>query len=246
MNPHDWYVDHRVDFVTRTLEEAEERSFADHMRRCEGCADAVRQIERELAWLPMGVEPVSPRPGFRRQIVQSVLAESRPGWRRWFVPVSAAASLILATGVTLGGYLPARREARQLSVVLGGRNAELMALRDSLSVMHQASRVLHASIAMEGQQGGLLIFADERSHRWNVVMHGLPPAPPDQAYEFWFISADGMVRGATLVANPGQPAFLILEMPKTGGAVMGAALTLEHASNRSASPRGKELAHLML
>ena len=246
MSPHDWYVEHRLDYVTRTLEAEEERSFADHLRRCDECTAAVRQLERELAWLPMGGNPVRPRPGFRRQIVRSVLGEGRPGWRRWVAPLAAAASLTVAVGVAAGGYLPERREVSRLSQVLSDRTTELSALRDSLSIMRQATRVLQAAISMQGHQGGLLIFADDKSHRWNVVMHGLPPAPPGEAYQFWFICADGMVRGGTLTPDPARPAFMTLEMPKVGGAVMGASLTMEPSSNVSAIPRGKELAHLML
>jgi hypothetical protein len=99
---------------------------------------------------------------------------------------------------------------------------------------------------VDGRNGGLLIFADNSSHRWNVVMHGLPAAPTGQAYQFWFITVDGMVRSVTLSADPARPAFATLEMPPTGAAVMGASLTLESSDARSPEPRGRELAHLML
>lgn len=246
MNPHDWYVEHRLDFVTRTLDAGEELSFADHLRRCEECTAAVLTLERELAWLPMGARPVRPRPGLRRQIVQAALGEGRGPWWRWIAPLAAAASLALAAGLAFGGYLPERREADRLADVLQRRTLDLAMLRDSLSVMREASRVLQASVSMHGYQGGLLIFADEKSHRWNVVMHGLPPAPPGEAYQFWFICADGMVRGATLTSDPARPAFLTMEMPKVGGAVKGAALTMESTASVSREPRGKQLAHLML
>jgi hypothetical protein len=239
-------VENRRGFVTRTLEAAEERSFADHLRRCDECSSAIRQLERELAWLPMGARPVRPRPGFPRQIVRAVLGESPRVWWRWIAPLAAAASLALAVGLAAFGYLPERRESRRLAENLQVRTHELVMLRDSLSVMREASRVLQASISMDGHQGGLLIFADEKSHRWNVVMHGLPPAPVGEAYQFWFICADGMVRGATLTPDAARPAFMTLDMPKVRGAVMGAALTMEQSSSASPVPRGKQLAHLML
>lgn len=99
---------------------------------------------------------------------------------------------------------------------------------------------------MDGEEGGLLIFADDVSHRWNVVVHGLPPAPAGEKYQFWFICSDGMVRGATVASAGGRPAFLTLGMPREGGTVMGAALTLEPKSNVSRESRGKALAKLML
>ena len=246
MNPHDWYIEHRLDFVSRTLDAGEERSFADHLRGCEECAAAVRTLEREFAWLPIGATPVRPRPGFRREIVHGILGERRPVWRRWAgvaaVAVAVAASLLLA----VGAYFPAKRETLRLSSVLATRTAELSALRDSLSIMHQAARVLQASIAMDGHHGGMLIFADDVSHRWNVVVHGLPPAPPGETYQFWFICSDGMVRGATVTADPSRPAFITLGMPKKGGVVVGAALTMESTTNVALQPHGKQLAHVMM
>jgi len=242
MTPHDWYVEHRLDFVTRTLAADDESMFADHLPRCADCTAAIREIERELAWLPMGARPVRPRPAFRHQIVENILGARRPVWRRWIAPVLIAASLLVAIGL----YVPQRRESDRLALALAVRTNELMSLRDSLSVMHQAARVLQARISMNGREGGLLIFADDISHRWNVVVHGLPPAPSGETYQFWFVCSDGMVRGATVTSDPGKPVFLTLGMPAGGGTVMGAALTMEPKSNRSPEPRGKELAHLML
>ena len=242
MNPHDWYTEHRLDFVTRTLERSEERSFADHLRLCDECTAAVRELERDLAWLPLGALPVQPRPGFRRQIVQSILGEQRSAWPLWAAAAAVAASLLLA----ITAYVPGKRDVARLTNSLSTQTMELTALRDSLSIMRQAARVLQARIAMNGHQGGLLIFADTISHRWNVVLHGLPPAPPGETYQFWFICSDGMVRGATVTSDPSRPAFITLGMPKEGGAVVGAALTMESTANVSPHPRGKELAHLML
>ena len=242
MNPHDWYVEHRLDFVTRTLDAREEQSFADHLRRCDECMAAVQVLEQELEWLPMGAPAVRPRPGFRRQIVQTVLGERRPGWRPWILAAAVAALALLA----IGGYVPEHRTAVRLADSLARRTGELAALRDSLSIMRQAARVLQARIAMDGHEGGMLIFADNVSHRWNVVVHGLPPAPPGETYQFWFICADGMVRGATVTSEPNRPAFLTLGMPKEGGAVMGAALTMERIVDHAPGPQGLMLAHLML
>jgi hypothetical protein len=242
MNSHEWYVDHRVDFIARSLDPGEERQFAEHLRRCEECTAGVQAIERELAWLPMGTAPAQPRPGLERRITQTVLGERQPAWRRAVAPLAVAASLL----VTLGLYLPQRREATALASALAQRNSELMALRDSMSVMHQAARVLQASISFNGQEGGLLIFADDVSHRWNVVVHGLPQPPAGEQYQFWFICSDGMVRGATVTSDPGRPAFLTLGMPQEGGTVMGASLTVEPVTNVSREPRGRPLAKLML
>jgi hypothetical protein len=93
----------------------------------------------------------------------------------------------------------------------------------------------------------VVIFADARSHRWNVVVHGLPPAPPNTRYIFWFItSEEGMVRGNPVDLDPVRPAMFTTGMPNRGGEVMGAALTLEPMTSQEGPPQGKHLIHLML
>lgn len=79
-----------------------------------------------------------------------------------------------------------------------------------------------------------------------LVIHGLPPAPPGAGYQFWFICADSMVRGSEiLVAGAGSTMFTT-GMPETGGAVLGAALTVKPLGVSTGPPQGKELAHLVL
>jgi len=107
--------------------------------------------------------------------------------------------------------------------------------------------VLQARIMMHGKEGGMVIFADAQTHRWNVVVHGLPAAPADGRYQFWFICADGMVRGAEVTVDPAKPMIFTTGMPvPSAGAVLGAALTIEPMTAVSGPPRGKTLAHIML
>ena len=55
MNPHEWYVENRAAFVARSLEPDEERTYRDHLAQCAECSAEVKRLERDLAWLPMGV-----------------------------------------------------------------------------------------------------------------------------------------------------------------------------------------------
>lgn len=243
MKPHEWFVEHRVDHVTRTLEADDARTFEAHLVQCEECRREVGRIDAELAWLPMGLPPVPPRPGLRRRIVQDVLDGKRGRAPRWIAAgLALAASVLLAVGVWYNG----RSETRALEIALSGEQARVAALRDTLSIMRQAGRVLQAKVDMDGVRGGLVIFADDVTHRWNVVVHGLPPAPPGGQYQFWFICADGMVRGAEVKMVENRPMIFTTGMPETGGQVMGAALTVEPVDGDDGPPRGKELAHLML
>ncbi len=242
MTAHDWFTEHSAEFAAHTLDPADEATFEAHLERCEECRREVERIERELAWLPLGAPPVTPRPGLRRRIAEYALGTPTPRWTQWAIPIGAAAGLLLAAA---GWYAGDRRAASLAGEVALSRH-RLAAIEDTLSVMRQAARVLQARIDMDGKQGGLVIFADAKTHRWNVVMHGLPPAPPNGRYQFWFIYADGMVRGAQVQGDPLRPVMFTTEMPSRSGEVMGAALTLEPMDAKDGPPRGKQLAHLML
>lgn len=240
MTAHDWFIEYRQDFVARALEPADEELFRQHLERCAECRDAVAALERELRWLPLAVTPVAPRPGFTHRVVREIagggMRERRPRTPRWLVPLAAAAALLAAVAFGVKG----QRGVGELSHQLG-------ALRDTLSVLRQANRVLQTAISMDGHQGGMMIFADEKTHRWNVVVYGLPPAPSGEHYAFWFLTGDqGMVRGPDVPLNRQAPAFFTLDMPEGAKIIQGGALTVEPMGGDSRTPRGKELARLEL
>lgn len=241
-DPHEWFIDNREAFAARHLEPGDEAAFRDHLARCTGCREAVATIERELTWLAMGVTPVATRPGLVRELTRGVLRETTPAWKRW-MPVALAASLALAAGTWA---VRADREKDTATAELLRVHTELAAARDTLSVLRNAERVLHANVSMGEHKGAITIFADPVSHRWNVVVTGLPPAPKGERYQFWFICDDGMVRGAEVKPGGATPAILTLGMPEEGGAVLGASLTMEPMDATTGPPRGHELAHLML
>jgi len=249
MTSHEWFVEHCTAFVTRSLETDEEHRFAEHLPRCEECREEVTRQERELAWLPLGVAPVAVRPGLQRKMSDRILGTNRWRWNA-MTTLAAAASILLAVlayGVGHSRQSQLLREENTLRSRLARSEAEGSALKDTLSIMRGATRVLQASFTMDNQEGGLLIFADARTHRWNVVVHGLPPAGPEQVYQFWFIQKDGMVRGALIHPDSAGPTFMTMGMPPNGKDVVGAALTIEPVHGPAAErPRGKELAHLML
>ncbi len=238
MSSHDWFVEHRAAFVTRSLGSDEERAYREHLTACQRCRDAVVEIERELAWLPMAAGPVTPRPGLTRVMVQSVLTERRP-LPRWVVPVSLAASLLLAVGAWAWAI---RKVAATEDRLLG----QLADTRDTLSIIRQAGTIRHASITMNGQKGGIVLFADDRTHRWNVVVYGLPAPRRGEICQFWFITDQGMIRGVEVKSGGLTPAFMTLPMPNDTSHFMGAAITLEPEGSASTAPQGKQLVHLML
>lgn len=245
MNPHAWFVEQRTAFVARTLEPDEQHVYQAHLDGCAECRDAVQQLERELAWLPMGLPPATVRPGLHRQLVAGALGERR-GAPRWWAPAALAASVVLAAGAWFWALTTTRAFETQLAGERARLSEELAMVRDTLGIIRGAAMVRHASIAMDGREGGLLIFADERTHRWNVVVYGLPAPPAGETCQFWFITESGMVRSVAVPSDGRTPAFLTLPMPPDARHVMGAALTLEPAGSSGGAPAGVQLAHLML
>ncbi|HEX2450059.1 MAG TPA: anti-sigma factor [Gemmatimonadales bacterium] len=239
MTPHDWYVEHRAAWVAGALEPKEERLFADHLRRCEECRSEIAEMERDLSWLPMGATPAVPRPGLTHEIADRVLRR-RSAWRRYVPALAAAAAIAVAVGLGMTEH----RRRTEVETLLADRDHRLAALEDTLSVMRSAVRVVQHDISMDGYRGGLLIFQDETSHRWNVVVHGLPAAPAGSVYQFWFVTESGMVKSVELPISGSRPAFATVSMPPKATTIMGAALTVEPMLASSDQPKGPEIAHV--
>ena len=248
MTAHDWYLENRVAFATRSLEPKEESIYASHLSRCEECRVAVAQLERELAWLPMGVSPVAPRPGLSHALVENVLRPQRPPRRRlrwwaWAASLALAASLVVALQIWAG----ARHEIAELRSALEARQGRMNAIEDSLSAILGAERVLQKTISGPGYEGGVLIFYDQDTQRWNVVVHDLPAARAGEAYQLWFATGGGLLPGPEIRVNGSRPTFVTLPAPGPpgpAGNVIGAVLTVGPASGPSGRPRGVKLARL--
>ena len=93
MTAHQWFVEHRTAFVIRSLDPDEDRAFQAHLQGCAECRTAVERLQQELAWLPMGVEAVTPRPGLTRQLAETALGARA---RRPIGALLAAAARILS------------------------------------------------------------------------------------------------------------------------------------------------------
>ncbi|HYL20369.1 MAG TPA: anti-sigma factor [Gemmatimonadales bacterium] len=240
MSAHDWYIENRTPFVTRTLDGDEQSLFADHLARCADCQVAVAALELELAWLPMGVTPVVPRPGLARRFAERVLHERPSRWWRWAAAVATAASLLLAVRVST----EAHSRITQLSGALAVSQGQLNAIKDSLSAIVGAERVLQETVRRDGYEGGFLIFYDQDTERWNVVVHDLPPARAGEEYQLWFITSRGLLPGPALQANGARPTFLTLPAPGRTPDVVGAVLVVGPPEGVSGRPRGVELARV--
>jgi hypothetical protein len=143
----------------------------------------------------------------------------------------------------LGVWTEGRREVRALTTTLQARQGRLTALEDSLSSILGAERVLQRPISGPGYDGGVLIFYDRDTERWNVVVHDLPPAPTGKSYQLWFLSSRGLSPGPELHPNGARPTFVALSTPSPSSDLLGAVLTLGSSAGPGTSP-GVELARL--
>lgn len=245
MGPHDWFVQHRASFVIRTLEPDEERVYREHLLGCEACRRETEILRRDLAWLPMGVAAVAPRPGLVHRLTEAAMGRRQRRLPRLVAAVIAASGLVAVASL---GWARAsiRRVEDRRTEEQRYLERELAAVRDTLAIIRSADRVRHAAVTGGEQQGGMVLFADDRSHRWNVVVYGVRAPRPGQVLQFWFITDKGMVRGVEVKTAEAGAAFLTMAMPAVRATVLGAAITLESPGGGAGPPAGEELIHLML
>ena len=190
-------------------------------------------------WLGMAASPRAPRPELKARVLARARASRRRPWR-----LAVAAALALAVGAagawayrTIGAL---RAERDRLAV-------QVDALQDTVAtfIHGPATRLIQIPVATGGRVGSVTIFADSVGHRWLVRCDGLAPNAPDQAYQLWFITRDGMRSAALMPMDGDQPMVMGLEMPPEGGPVVGAAMSIEPRAG-SAAPSGPMVFHLVL
>jgi hypothetical protein len=189
-------------------------------------------------WLGMLAAPRAPRPELKGR----VLARAVVRRRRW--PLAAAALLVAGIG---GAGWWAHRTIDALTQERDRLASRVQALEDTVGTFIHGggTRLLQIPVSTGGRVGAVTIFADSVRHRWLVRCDGLAPNARDQAYQLWFITETGMVTAAVMPMNEDRPMVTALEMPRAGGRVMGAAMSIEPRAG-SASPSGPIVFHRML
>ncbi len=190
-------------------------------------------------WLGMAARPKIPRPELKARVLAR--ASRRRPWR-----LAVAAALALSLGGGGGGFW-AYRTIGALRADRDHLAAQVNALQDTVAtfIHGPATRLIQIPVSTGGRVGSVTIFADSVRHRWLVRCDGLAPNAPDQTYQLWFITRDGMRSAALMPMDQDQPMVMGLEMPGTDGPVMGAAMSIEPRAG-SAEPRGPMVFHLIL
>ena len=189
-------------------------------------------------WLGMLASPRTPRPELKGRVLERALTRRR----RW--PLAVAAVLVVAAG-SAGWW--AYRTIDALTAERARLATRVDALEDTIATfIHGAgTELLQIPVSTGGRVGSVTIFADSVRHRWLVRCDGLAPNASDQAYQLWFITDGGMVNAAVMPMDQDRPMVMALEMPRGGGRVMGAAMSIEPRAG-SSSPSGPIVFHRML
>ena len=189
-------------------------------------------------WLGILAPARTPRPELKGRVIERALARER----RW--PLAVAAVLALsAAGAAWWAY----RTIDALTTERDQLASRVEAYQDTVStfIHGSATQLIQIPVSTGGRVGAVTIFADGARHRWLVRCDGLAPNAHDQAYQLWFITETGMLTAAVMPMDQDRPMVMALEMPRAGGRVMGAAMSIEPRAG-STTPSGPMVFHRML
>ncbi|GHJ37144.1 anti-sigma factor domain-containing protein [Streptomyces sp. TS71-3] len=221
-------------YALDALSREESEEFARHLRRCEACAQEVRELRETAARLALAVAEVPPA-GLRSRVMAALpeVRQHPPGareaavvplrrrWRRGLPYLAAAACLVFAV-VTGALAVDAHREVeRQRS-----RTARAQQQAEALSTLMAAP---DASFRPAGLKGGgtATLVSSRRLGQAAFVYRGLPALPDGRVYELWFS------RGGTM-----HPAGLLAHGRASGSTLLAGALDGADGVGVTAEPGG--------
>ena len=189
-------------------------------------------------WLGILAQARTPRPELKGRVLERALAPRR----RW--PLAVAAVFVLAMA---GAGWWAYHTIDALTVERDELASRMVAYEDTVStfIHGSATQLIQIPVSTGGRVGAVTIFADSARHRWLVRCDGLAPNTRDQTYQLWFITETGMLTAAVMPMDQDRPMVMALDMPRAGGRVMGAAMSIEPRAG-STTPSGPMVFHRML
>jgi len=189
-------------------------------------------------WLGILAPARTPRPELKGRVLERALAPRR----RW--PLAVAAVFVLAVA---GAGWWAYHTIDALTAERDELASRMVAYEDTVStfIHGSATQLIQIPVSTGGRVGAVTIFADSARHRWLVRCDGLAPNARDQTYQLWFITETGMLTAAVMPMDQDRPMVMALDMPRAGGRVMGAAMSIEPRAG-STTPSGPMVFHRML
>jgi anti-sigma-K factor RskA len=151
-------------FVLGALEPGDARAFARHIESCAICRDEVSALEPVLDVLPLSAPRYEVSRELRRRVMRQVRSEPKPSSARpqsrgrWTVPAA-----LRLRPPALAGALALALAVVAVVVVLGSAGSRARVILATVGT---------AQLRVTGSRGELIV-------------HHLPPAPPDRIYELW-------------------------------------------------------------
>lgn len=168
-------------------------------------------------------------------------AAARGGGLRWRYLVAAT---VLAGSGGAGWW--ALERVRALEGTVGELEQQMVAYRDTLDLIAgPLASSLTIPVTTGGRLGSVTIFEDAVTRRWLVRCENLAPNEPDQTYQLWFVTDDGLRSAVTLTVDTARTMVAVVVLPGDGVRVVGAAMSIEPRTG-AAEMRGPAVFREML
>ncbi len=229
------------------LADTEEVALQRHLERCSACRDRLEELARTAGTLAFAAPKAIPGPHVRDRLLGRVAlplpAPPRLPRQRslrkpaWGVAV-AAAGLLATNGVWATVTL--RQHATVLSQESRLAKLERQTLKPALpppTASGTARIVMLSGTAAAPAASGELAY-DPMSGQAAIVARGLPPVPPERAYQGWLHQGASRISVGLLVTGPTGDALAIVPVPGSLSAYDGFGVSLEpaHGSVRPTGP----------
>lgn len=239
----------------------EQDALRAHLDVCDPCGKALDEMKEAASLFARGLEPVTPPPSVRQNVMNAVRAGHRretpaspsAAFGRWLLPVAATIAICLLawSQMLLLGQREKIEQAESKAELSARQARELAGRKDSLERENQRLASLLASmssasthtIALGGQpmapSASAKVFLDTSDRQAFVFFHGLPSNPNDKSYQLWVIPVDGAPQGVGVfdVDHNGSASMVLQNLP-VATTIKALAVTMEPKGGMPA-PSGK-------
>lgn len=245
-------------FALGSLDPDERRAVERHLAECADCRRELASWRDVVGLMALEGQEATP-PDLKPQLLRRVRPAKAIALRRWVtVPLAAAAAAVLVFGIAQHRSMRSQldeqsRLVASLRTELGATQSslerltqELAAKEKDLTSLRAALAAAQESLAIVQDPGLRMVELKETPEARPAEAHALissgtrralfyafdlPPAPPDRAYELWWITEkEGPINAG--VFHPDDRGLGRVEaiVPADAGAIQAAAVTIEPAA----------------
>ena len=265
MMEHQEYQELLASQALDALDASQAGDLTEHLRECAECRAELAESRDAAALLAYAATPTDPGPQVRARILEEIqkhprrLADSSspviplnpPTRTIWPIVLRLAAglafvALLIGLVVLWRRDSAARKELVRLSNQVNRQQRELQAERSKLTRQNEALSLLnsqdtkkvHLAGTQTAQNARAVFVFDQKSGRGMLIAEGLPTAPPDKAYEVWFIpKGHSPIAGKVFTVDATGSSFVADNIPAEARESAVIAITLEPKGG-SAAPTG--------